>query len=168
MHDGLFKTNAAFRLADGFIWSFKGACGSAVRLEGRAPRHRSDDGRARVAGAGEQGRGSSGSPDGTTEAGSRPHRGGPCCALDRPGDQPAPWPEDLYEAPGTAFGDFIGPDVAADGSRIDDGLARFAAFEPVFRGRRLGGHPDLDSSAIMTIGLLISDRQQGRFQLDVH
>jgi monofunctional biosynthetic peptidoglycan transglycosylase len=43
----------------------------------------------------------------------------------------------------------------------------FTAFEPVFRGRKVRGHPDLDTAAIKTFGLLISDRQQGRFHLDV-
>jgi monofunctional biosynthetic peptidoglycan transglycosylase len=43
----------------------------------------------------------------------------------------------------------------------------FSDFVPVFRGRRLAGHPPLDPSRIMTFGLLISDKQEGPFQLDI-
>jgi monofunctional biosynthetic peptidoglycan transglycosylase len=42
----------------------------------------------------------------------------------------------------------------------------FADFEPIFRGRRVDGHPALDTSRITTFGLMIS-RQEGPFQIDV-
>ncbi len=43
----------------------------------------------------------------------------------------------------------------------------FSDFEPVFRGRRVRGHPPLDPSQIRAFGLLISDGQQGPFRLEV-
>jgi monofunctional biosynthetic peptidoglycan transglycosylase len=43
----------------------------------------------------------------------------------------------------------------------------FGEFDPVFRGRRVPDHPPLDTSLIKTLGLMISDNQQGPFRLDV-
>jgi monofunctional biosynthetic peptidoglycan transglycosylase len=43
---------------------------------------------------------------------------------------------------------------------------RFADFEPVYRGRRVAGHPELDPSRITTMGLIIS-RQEGPFRLEI-
>jgi monofunctional biosynthetic peptidoglycan transglycosylase len=43
----------------------------------------------------------------------------------------------------------------------------FSEFVPVFRGRRVTGHPPLDPRRIMTFGFLISDKQEGPFQLDI-
>jgi monofunctional biosynthetic peptidoglycan transglycosylase len=43
----------------------------------------------------------------------------------------------------------------------------FSDFVPVYRGRRLTGHPPLDPRRIMTFGILISDKQEGPFQLDI-
>ncbi len=43
----------------------------------------------------------------------------------------------------------------------------FAAFEPVYRGRRLPDHPPLDPARVQTFGLLIADRQAGPFRLEV-
>ncbi|RMF75487.1 MAG: CIA30 family protein [Acidobacteria bacterium] len=43
----------------------------------------------------------------------------------------------------------------------------FTAFEPVFRGRPVPGHPALDPSRIRTIGLLIADGVPGPFRLEV-
>jgi monofunctional biosynthetic peptidoglycan transglycosylase len=43
----------------------------------------------------------------------------------------------------------------------------FDRFEPVFRGRRVPEHPPLDTSAITTMGLIISDGQAGEFNLDI-
>lgn len=40
-------------------------------------------------------------------------------------------------------------------------------FEAVFRGRRLEHAPPLDPEAIQQLGLLIADRQPGRFRLEV-
>ncbi len=48
-----------------------------------------------------------------------------------------------------------------------DVVVRFADFEPVFRGRRVSGHPPLDPGRIKTFGFLISQKQDGRFELDV-
>jgi monofunctional biosynthetic peptidoglycan transglycosylase len=44
---------------------------------------------------------------------------------------------------------------------------RFDEFEPVFRGRRVRGAPDLDPGEIRAFGFLISDGQQGAFRLEV-
>jgi len=43
----------------------------------------------------------------------------------------------------------------------------FTAFEPVFRGRRVPNHPKLDPAEIQTFGLLIADRQEGPFRLEL-
>ena len=42
----------------------------------------------------------------------------------------------------------------------------FNDFVPVFRGRRVDGHPPLDPGRILTFGLLIS-RQEGPFRIDL-
>ena len=41
----------------------------------------------------------------------------------------------------------------------------FSAFRPVFRGRQVPGHPELDPARIKTFGLLIADKQEGPFRL---
>ena len=41
------------------------------------------------------------------------------------------------------------------------------AFVPVFRGRMLSNVPPLDPSQIKTLGLLVSDKQQGPFRLEI-
>ncbi len=43
----------------------------------------------------------------------------------------------------------------------------FESFTPVFRGHPVPGHPPLDASAIRTFGLMISDRQEGPFRLEL-
>jgi monofunctional biosynthetic peptidoglycan transglycosylase len=43
----------------------------------------------------------------------------------------------------------------------------FVDFEPVFRGRRVPGHPPLDPSEIRSFGLIISDKQAGPFTLEI-
>jgi len=43
----------------------------------------------------------------------------------------------------------------------------FARFVPTFRGRRLDGEPPLDPSRIVTLGLMVSDRQLGPFRLEI-
>ena len=43
----------------------------------------------------------------------------------------------------------------------------FDAFEPVYRGRRVTDHPPLEPARIRTFGLLISDRQEGPFALEL-
>lgn len=43
----------------------------------------------------------------------------------------------------------------------------FSAFEPVFRGRPVRGAPPLDPAQVRTVGLLISDGQEGPFRLEV-
>lgn len=43
----------------------------------------------------------------------------------------------------------------------------FDQFEPIFRGRRVDGYPPLDISNIHTFGLMIADRQEGRFQIEL-
>lgn len=43
----------------------------------------------------------------------------------------------------------------------------FDDFEPVYRGQRVEGHPPLDSADIQTFGLLIADRQEGPFQIEL-
>ncbi len=47
-----------------------------------------------------------------------------------------------------------------------DVVVPFADFVPVWRGRRVAGHPALDPARITTLGLIIS-RQEGRFQLEI-
>jgi NADH dehydrogenase [ubiquinone] 1 alpha subcomplex assembly factor 1 len=43
----------------------------------------------------------------------------------------------------------------------------FAAFEAVFRGGTVPGHPPLDPAAVRTFGLMISGRQEGPFRLEL-
>lgn len=43
----------------------------------------------------------------------------------------------------------------------------FAAFEPVFRGRRVLDAPRLDPSTIRQVGLMIADKQVGSFELQL-
>ena len=43
----------------------------------------------------------------------------------------------------------------------------FDQFEPVFRGRKVEGHPPIDRSNIRTFGFLIADRQEGQFQIEL-
>ncbi len=43
----------------------------------------------------------------------------------------------------------------------------FEAFVPTFRGRVLTGAPALDRTRIRSLGLMISDKQPGRFRLEV-
>jgi NADH dehydrogenase [ubiquinone] 1 alpha subcomplex assembly factor 1 len=42
----------------------------------------------------------------------------------------------------------------------------FTDFVPVYRGRRVAGHPPLDAAQVTTLGLIIS-RQEGPFRLDI-
>ena len=56
--------------------------------------------------------------------------------------------------------------IAPPAGEWTDIRCRFADFEPVYRGRRVDGHPPLDPSRITTFGLLIS-RQEGPFRIDV-
>jgi NADH dehydrogenase [ubiquinone] 1 alpha subcomplex assembly factor 1 len=41
----------------------------------------------------------------------------------------------------------------------------FGEFSPMYRGKTVPGAPPLDPSRISTFGFLISDRQEGKFQL---
>jgi len=43
----------------------------------------------------------------------------------------------------------------------------FSDFIPTFRGDPVSGEPPLDPSRIATFGLLISDRQEGAFRLEI-
>ena len=43
----------------------------------------------------------------------------------------------------------------------------FTAFKPGFRGRLVRGYPALDSGEIGGVGLIISDKQEGRFRLEI-
>ena len=43
----------------------------------------------------------------------------------------------------------------------------FRDFIPTFRGDPVSGEPPLDPSRIATFGLLISDRQEGEFRLEI-
>jgi hypothetical protein len=40
-------------------------------------------------------------------------------------------------------------------------------FAPTFRGRALSGEPSLDAAKVTTLGLLISDKQEGLFRLEL-
>lgn len=48
-----------------------------------------------------------------------------------------------------------------------DVLLPFSAFEPVMRGRPVAGHPPLDPARVTTFGLMVADRQEGPFRLEV-
>ena len=43
----------------------------------------------------------------------------------------------------------------------------FSRFKASFRGRLLPNHPKLDTKRISQIGLMISDKQDGLFQLEI-
>ncbi len=43
----------------------------------------------------------------------------------------------------------------------------WSSFQPVFRGRRVRDYPALDAGAIRTFGLIISDKQDGPFRLEI-
>lgn len=43
----------------------------------------------------------------------------------------------------------------------------FSEFRPVFRGREVAGHPELDPGRIETFGLLIAGKQEGPFRLEL-
>jgi len=43
----------------------------------------------------------------------------------------------------------------------------FSQFEPVFRGRKLENHPPLEPAKVTAFGLLIADRQEGPFRLEL-
>ena len=43
----------------------------------------------------------------------------------------------------------------------------WSAFRPGFRGRPVAKHPALDPGAIKTFGLIIADRQEGAFRLEI-
>ena len=43
----------------------------------------------------------------------------------------------------------------------------FTSFLPVLRGRQIDGVPPLDTSSILTFGLIIASRQAGPFRLEI-
>jgi monofunctional biosynthetic peptidoglycan transglycosylase len=43
----------------------------------------------------------------------------------------------------------------------------FDSFAPVFRGRSVPDHPPLDPARVKTLGLMIADRQDGAFSLEI-
>ena len=43
----------------------------------------------------------------------------------------------------------------------------YSDFEPVFRGRAVSGNPALNSDAVLEIGFMIQDGQDGPFRLGV-
>lgn len=43
----------------------------------------------------------------------------------------------------------------------------FDDFDPSFRGRLLTNYPDIEPSAICTIGILIADKQEGPFRIEI-
>lgn len=49
----------------------------------------------------------------------------------------------------------------------EDLAVPFTSFRPVFRGRTVEGFPPLDPAAVRTLGLMISDRQEGPFRLEL-
>jgi len=57
--------------------------------------------------------------------------------------------------------------LATEAGRWIEARLPFAEFRPVFRGREVRGHPALDPGAIKTFGLIISDRQEGPFRLQI-
>jgi hypothetical protein len=58
------------------------------------------------------------------------------------------------------------PLVAGSGRWVEVRLP-FSAFRPTFRGRRVRDYPLLDPGTIKTFGLIISDRQEGPFRLEI-
>jgi NADH dehydrogenase [ubiquinone] 1 alpha subcomplex assembly factor 1 len=68
-----------------------------------------------------------------------------------------------------ASGDGINYEAAFD--TVDNGWQTvtlpFAQFRPTLRGRRVWDAPPLDQSSIYSFGLLISDRQDGPFRLEI-
>ena len=57
--------------------------------------------------------------------------------------------------------------VATEAGRWAEARVPFTAFKPVFRGRQVRGYPALDPGAIRTFGLIIADRQEGPFRLEI-
>ena len=55
----------------------------------------------------------------------------------------------------------------AEAGRWSEIRLPFNTFEPVYRGRRVEGHPALDPGAIKTFGFIISDGQEGPFRLEL-
>jgi len=58
------------------------------------------------------------------------------------------------------------PFTAAKG-RWDEYRLPLRQFVPTFRGRVLGGEPALDPASVTSVGVLISDKQEGPFQLEI-
>ena len=57
--------------------------------------------------------------------------------------------------------------IATEAGRWIEVRLPFEAFRPVFRGREVQRYPALDPGAIKTFGLIISDRQEGTFRLEI-
>ncbi len=57
--------------------------------------------------------------------------------------------------------------VATEAGRWAEVRLSFETFVPVFRGRQVGGYPAFDPGAIKTFGLMISDKQEGAFRLEI-
>ena len=57
--------------------------------------------------------------------------------------------------------------VATEADRWVEIRLPFETFAPVFRGRRVPGYPALDPARIQTFGLIISDKQEGPFRLEI-
>ena len=57
--------------------------------------------------------------------------------------------------------------VATEAGRWVEIRLPFETFAPVFRGRRVPGYPALDPGTIQTFGLIISDKQEGPFRLEI-
>ena len=57
--------------------------------------------------------------------------------------------------------------LATEAGRWIEARLPFAAFRPGFRGREVRGYPALDPGAIRTFGLIISDKQEGPFRLEI-
>lgn len=56
--------------------------------------------------------------------------------------------------------------TTAPGAWLDIKLS-FSGFQPLIRGRLVAGHPPLDPATITTFGLIIADRQEGPFRLEL-
>lgn len=53
------------------------------------------------------------------------------------------------------------------GTDWEDVVVPLDAFKPTFRGQLLRDHPPLDPAGVQTFGLMIADRQEGSFRLEI-
>jgi NADH dehydrogenase [ubiquinone] 1 alpha subcomplex assembly factor 1 len=57
--------------------------------------------------------------------------------------------------------------LETNGRDWEDVVVPLDAFRPTFRGRLVRDHPPLDPARVRTFGLMIADRQEGPFRLEI-